>query len=477
MTTKKDLVEAHQFSRRRLVTAFLSGAPGGREVEPARPGRTIVGGVAIAVLLIAGGAIAAVLKPKAPEGWESQGLIVTDRGARYVVTQDKGELRPVVNLTSAQLILGLDAQAQVVSQKTVDKSKTPGPPIGIENAPEELPTEDHFIESGWTACTANGAGIDTDLSRSPQVETSGRGPSDTGFLVQTPDHTMWLIAESIDPTTGSPVAYRYELPASVADTLAPNLFSETAPPRSVSDAWIDLFPAGTDLSLKAFPRGHWNLISSGDKEFLDNGTSDVQLDAFPAAVYSALAHQSARPGQPSGKSLTMTTTWPRNQLSPPTNPVMCAQLVTAAGSPPVARIGTPKAGGDAWPTTADDQPKAADPPVQSVDPGMGAFVYSGTFPAPTGGATDGGSTASSPPGGSTTAYVVDSRGYAFQLTGGSTIQSLHLDTYKAPVVPDTWIKVLGSNGTALSTEQALCPPSTEPKKGSSECAPAAQSDS
>ena len=39
MAAKRDLVEAHQFSRRRLITAFVSGAPGGREVEPARSGR------------------------------------------------------------------------------------------------------------------------------------------------------------------------------------------------------------------------------------------------------------------------------------------------------------------------------------------------------------------------------------------------------------------------------------------------------
>ena len=43
MATKKDLVEAHAFSRRRLVTAFVSGAPGGREVEPVRPGRVLIG--------------------------------------------------------------------------------------------------------------------------------------------------------------------------------------------------------------------------------------------------------------------------------------------------------------------------------------------------------------------------------------------------------------------------------------------------
>ena len=53
MATKRDLVEAHAFSRRRLVTAFVSGAPGGREVEPVRPARVIVGGAALAVLLIA----------------------------------------------------------------------------------------------------------------------------------------------------------------------------------------------------------------------------------------------------------------------------------------------------------------------------------------------------------------------------------------------------------------------------------------
>ena len=61
MATKKDLVEAYSFSRRRLVTAFVSGAPGGREVEPTRPGRTIIGGIALAILLIAGAAVAAAL--------------------------------------------------------------------------------------------------------------------------------------------------------------------------------------------------------------------------------------------------------------------------------------------------------------------------------------------------------------------------------------------------------------------------------
>jgi hypothetical protein len=61
MTTPRDLLEAHSFNRRRLVTAFVSGAPGGREVEPARPWRIIMGGVALAVLLTAGAGVSGVL--------------------------------------------------------------------------------------------------------------------------------------------------------------------------------------------------------------------------------------------------------------------------------------------------------------------------------------------------------------------------------------------------------------------------------
>lgn len=58
MVTDKDLLEANSFSRRRLVTAFVSGAPTGREVEPAHPSRTIVGGLALAIVLVVGAALA-----------------------------------------------------------------------------------------------------------------------------------------------------------------------------------------------------------------------------------------------------------------------------------------------------------------------------------------------------------------------------------------------------------------------------------
>ena len=66
MGTHRDLVEAHSFNRRRLVTAFVSGARSGREIEPARPGRPVAGGLALAVLLAAGAAVSGALQTQGP---------------------------------------------------------------------------------------------------------------------------------------------------------------------------------------------------------------------------------------------------------------------------------------------------------------------------------------------------------------------------------------------------------------------------
>ena len=96
MATKKDLVEAHAFSRRRLVTAFVSGAPGGREVEPVRPGRVLIGGVALSVLLLAGAAIAGFLLGRPPAQWLDEGsfVISKDTGEQYVVRPELIGLAP-----------------------------------------------------------------------------------------------------------------------------------------------------------------------------------------------------------------------------------------------------------------------------------------------------------------------------------------------------------------------------------------------
>jgi hypothetical protein len=71
VTTQRDLVDANSFNRRRLVSAFICGSSGGHEFESVRPIRTVVVGLVLALLLVAGAAIVRVLAPSLPEGWSS----------------------------------------------------------------------------------------------------------------------------------------------------------------------------------------------------------------------------------------------------------------------------------------------------------------------------------------------------------------------------------------------------------------------
>jgi hypothetical protein len=76
MASNKDLVEASSFGRRRLVCAFVSGTSAEQPGEPVPPARTIVAGVLLALLLLAGAAVTRyvaspatdVLPPAQPAG-------------------------------------------------------------------------------------------------------------------------------------------------------------------------------------------------------------------------------------------------------------------------------------------------------------------------------------------------------------------------------------------------------------------------
>ena len=89
MSTRRDLVEASDFSRRRLVTAFVSGAPGGREPAPARPARRIVGGLALALLLLAGAAVAGALTHRDDQSGNDERRRPS-RSAPFGVAEDRG---------------------------------------------------------------------------------------------------------------------------------------------------------------------------------------------------------------------------------------------------------------------------------------------------------------------------------------------------------------------------------------------------
>jgi hypothetical protein len=84
-----ELVEAHAFERRRLVTALVSGSPRAGEEDRRGPVRTVAVGLALAVLLAAGAVVARLLAPGPPDDWTSRGLVVSeDTGQAFVIVPE-----------------------------------------------------------------------------------------------------------------------------------------------------------------------------------------------------------------------------------------------------------------------------------------------------------------------------------------------------------------------------------------------------
>ncbi|HRI98685.1 MAG TPA: type VII secretion protein EccB, partial [Nocardioides sp.] len=251
MATKKELVEACSYSRRRLVAAFVSGAPGGHEAEPRRVGRTVVGGLALAVLLIAGAAVASVLTPQTPDDWNRVGLVVTrgDRPATYLILEESAHptLIPVINLTSAQLILGADVTATALDQRLVDEQR-PAIPIGIVGAPQTLPRSDAFIQTGWTACTADDVGVAVDLATDVKVEVA----PGAGLIVRSADR-LWLIATSSRREARDRRTYRYPIASAVDENLFVGYgLGALAEALDVPPGWLALFPEGGEVGPQGF---------------------------------------------------------------------------------------------------------------------------------------------------------------------------------------------------------------------------------
>jgi type VII secretion protein EccB len=472
MATKKDLVEAYSFSRRRLVTAFVSGAPGGREVEPARPGRTIVGGLALAVLLIAGAAIAGIFSPKVPDDWTEPGLIVSkEDGNPYVITEDESAdegdppvLRPVINITSAKLILGENSEPRIVPQSAIDEQIV-GEDIGILGAPATVPSPSQLIETGWTACTNEGEGVRVTISTEPGVVADERG----GYIVSNEGlYYVIAVSEQEDDPIPRARAYSYLLPknGSSRDNILAELGlgSVADDATEVSKDWLSLFPQGAPLDIDSFGLdGAGQPPVTGDTgipedavvgDVLETDTGDLlvtktgpaPLTPFAQAVYENL------PGAPTpmdqdgplgarASSPYAGNHWPAS-LPKPIDEQPCAVLRAESGEAPAVVPGHLSEDAEVSATSSGVE---AGEKSQGVQPGRGAYVLVGEW-------TD---TNQGLP------YLIDTKGKAYTLVGAGAADQLGYASEPHPVVPDSWV-ALFEEGVPLSRDAALCEPSPVP---------------
>jgi hypothetical protein len=447
-----------------LVTAFVSGAPGGREVEPVRPGRVLIGGVALSVLLLAGAAIAGFLLGRPPAQWLDEGsfIISKDTGEQYVVMQVEPQplLQRVPNYVSAQLLLG-DAELTpfTVRDKYI-RTVQLGEDLGIEGAPAALPGAGELVDDGWTACTGDGLGIKIAVQEDPTVEDLAA----SSFLVSS-EGTQWLIATA--PAVGSQEgrAYRFRMPAdeTQASTLGIRL-GFGASPTEVDEEWLNLFPEREPLEASSFgvtragqPVSYGDtaedlsrfrigdlLRSPAGNYFLLGDEAPQDLGDFAGEVYDVVGSRATEIPQDLAAKFDdpdYPTEWPTGIPAAVTAGALCAELHPAPGVDARVSLATN-------PTGAAD-PGGAEPigPGRhdvDVEPSAGAYVLAGSDEAATGG----------------TPYVIDTKGEKY-LLGPDVSTYIGYEDVVPPLVPSAWLGFFDT-GVPLTTNSARRVPEDAP---------------
>ncbi|UFS95433.1 type VII secretion protein EccB [Nocardia huaxiensis] len=172
--TTRAQVNGYRFLLRRLDHALVR-----RDVrmlhDPMRSQlRSLMVGAVLGVLVVAGAAIMAFLRPQGAIG-DAKIVMGKDSGALYVFYTDKQtketRLHPVLNLASARLISGSAENPTSVKDSKLT-SQPRGALLGIPGAPAALPGTAQGDRSDWTLCDTAELSITGSAAASTGVRTT-----------------------------------------------------------------------------------------------------------------------------------------------------------------------------------------------------------------------------------------------------------------------------------------------------------------
>jgi len=242
MQSRRDLVQAYQFSAGRLVAALITGETGRGESPLRQSGLGLAFGVALGVLACAGLGVYGLLRPAPSTAWHTPGTVVVQQetGTRFVYLG--GELHPVANYASALLAAASVPGSSAAAVQYVPGSELArvpqGPEIGIVGAPDTLPEPAALLPPQWAMCTdpATPGGTVLDLAPRGAIEI----PPDDRVLVTSAagEYVVWDNAKFPARSKGALVA----------------LGLGNADPVDVSAAWLDELPSGPQLTAAPIPQ-------------------------------------------------------------------------------------------------------------------------------------------------------------------------------------------------------------------------------
>ncbi|MCI2957451.1 type VII secretion protein EccB [Agromyces atrinae] len=436
MATKKDLIEAQGFSRRRLLSAFTGGAPGGKELDPAKPLRAVIAGIALTAAVILGGVFYGLIRPGLPQGWENNRLVLaSDTGARYLSVE--GVLHPVINTASARLLIPAgDFKVVSTDQGTLAGIEI-GDTIGIVGAPDDLPAPDDLINTGWTACVSGDAQTSVSISAAPDAT-----PATGDGAVVSRDGDLFVVAGG----------FRYAVAEDEANAVLRAVGLGAASPVAVEGRWLNLFEPGDELEAIELSDAGASLrgtdLTVGTVVHAQGTPDDeryVVLESRELAPLSPLAYQLYLLGTGADAE--------EREVSP----AEIANLPTA----------TTPAGGTGWPSAVLTELDAETVPCAVLGDELGVATTSlGSAPGATidspGVTVDIGAGALVQAGAAAPRVLIDESGTAFPIPGTNTdlIERLGYAADDVGTVNPSWIDFFAA-GPSLTPEAAGQSPSTD----------------
>jgi len=232
-------VQAYRFAQARLRAALLTAEPDLAGVPLRRSAIALFAGVMVAVLVVCGVGIFGVLRPGNKKGWDAQGVLVQERetGSRFVYDARDAALHPVLNYTSARLILDTkDVTLQQFARSSL-KDVRRGAPRGLAGLPDALAPVDGLVRGPWVVCSfAGGSTAPPSLRISIGTQPAGHRVTGAKALLlrseSGQDYLVWNDTRLLIPD-----------PAVVL----PALQLDGAAPLPVSSTWLNTVVPGPDL--------------------------------------------------------------------------------------------------------------------------------------------------------------------------------------------------------------------------------------
>jgi len=245
--TSRLQVTAHYFWNRRNAAALSHhGVRLDYDPEQRRIAALILGFV-LTLVAIALAALMAYIKPAGQVG-TSAILADRDTGAIYVLVD--GRLRPALNLTSARLISGQNANPTFVKAAELDKYPR-APWVGIVGAPTQMPIRTG-LGSQWAVCDTTPSATATASAGRAPVVTAIAGPLTLGARSAPLQMPNAILARHNDKTFVVWDGHRSDIDLSNKSVaLALGVDSAAPQPVTMSNALYDAIPATDPLVVPA----------------------------------------------------------------------------------------------------------------------------------------------------------------------------------------------------------------------------------